>query len=196
MVSGKSANHHILRWCILAPFVYSFILKTPCCFSENLWGFKIPCKRTTTILGDPQHCSVTVTHMNGICFIAAVIFSDLYSSTGIENISSVIFVHKRVCMCACAPTSVCVCNEWVPGRKRQRVCGILLSWHKRDMRSPRALVIMRECIVAVFKTWQHSASAAAAQWMQALESWLELASVNNVTSRGWGTFNSWLLDAD
>lgn len=55
----------------------------------------------------------------------------------------------------CVRVWMCVrsaCFQWVPGRRHQRVCGILLSWHKRDMRSPRALVIMRECIVAVFKT--------------------------------------------
>lgn len=58
------------------------------------------------------------------------------------------------------PVTVCVrarlraraSAERMPGRKRQRVCGILLRRHKRDMRSPRPLVIMRECIVAVFKT--------------------------------------------
>lgn len=58
----------------------------------------------------------------------------------------------RVCQRACVCVPACVSFERMPGRKRQRVCGILLSWHKCDMRSPRALVIMRECIVAVFKT--------------------------------------------
>lgn len=56
--------------------------------------------------------------------------------------------HVSVGACAFSRTT----SERMPGRKRQRVCGILLSRHKRDMRSPRAFVIMRECIVAVFKT--------------------------------------------
>lgn len=79
-------------------------------------------------------------------------------------------------MFACARVLLqSVCFERVPGRKSQWVGGILLRWHNCDMRSPRALVIRRECIVAVFKTWQLSASARATQWMQALESWLELS---------------------
>ena len=61
---------------------------------------------------------------------------------------------RAACVCVCA----CFFNrsarsERLPGRKSQRVCGILLRWHNADMRSHRALLTGRECIVAVFKTW-------------------------------------------
>lgn len=87
---------------------------------------------------------------------------------------------KKETVLCCRLTLAWVPNNPEPRRKSHWGSGILLWWHNCDMRSPRALVMRRECIVAVFKTWRPSTSAAAAQWMQALESWLELAPVNNV----------------
>lgn len=44
--------------------------------------------------------------------------------------------------------------------------------------------------------WPFFKTAAVDGWMRALESWLELASANNVNSAGRRTFNSWLLGED
>lgn len=44
--------------------------------------------------------------------------------------------------------------------------------------------------------WPFFKTAAVGGWMQALESWLELASANNVNRAGRRTFNSWLRGQD
>lgn len=61
--------------------------------------------------------------------IPAVIFWGFRSKPKASNVSHLWFLWPAVSLCVCL--CACVRSEWMPGRKRQRVCGILLSWHKR-----------------------------------------------------------------
>lgn len=77
---------------------------------------------------------------------------------------------KYVCVCVClreflcarVRMSECVCDQLLNGCLEESVNGFVefcFRGTNRRMRSPRALVTTRECIVAVFKTWQSPASA-------------------------------------
>lgn len=70
--------------------------------------------------------------------------------------------NMRVCVRARVRMSECVCDQLLNDCLEESVNGFVeFCFHgtKRHMRSPRALVTTRECIVAVFKTWQSPASA-------------------------------------
>lgn len=146
-------------WCIPGSHIYSLIFKGNVCF-----------KGIIAIMFKTQRREWNL--MESLLW-----FLDFRLKPKASNVSHLWFLWPTVSLCVCVPA--CALN----GCLEESVNGFVefcFRGTNADMRSPRALVIMRECIVAVFKTWQLTASTAGAQWMQALESWLELASANNV----------------
>lgn len=102
-------------WCLPGSHIYSHIFKGNVCFKGII---AIMCKTQRSESQDKNEI-----RRNPCCDLGVLGRSPRHRMYLICDFCD----PPCLCVCLCA----CVCSEWMPGRKRQRVCGILLSWHNR-----------------------------------------------------------------